>query len=50
MNSRSKNQSQGIDFVTPLVEIIHHFAVLIGTLGLDVLKYAWPDGISFHTK
>lgn len=41
MNSRSKNQSQGIDFVTPLVEIIHHFAVLIGTLGLDVLKYSW---------
>jgi len=41
MNSRSKNQSQGFDFVTPLVEIIHYFVVLIGTLGLDVLKYAW---------
>lgn len=39
--SKNKSQSQGTDFVTPLVEIIHHFAVLIGKLGLDVLKYAW---------
>lgn len=39
--SKDKSQNQGIDFVTPLVEIIHHFAVLIGTLGLDVLKYVW---------
>jgi hypothetical protein len=39
--SNNKNQSQGIDFVGPLVEIIHHFAVLLGTFGIDVLKYAW---------
>jgi len=39
--SKSNSQSQGTDIITPLVEIIHHFAVLIGTWGLDILKYAW---------
>ncbi|MDD4976350.1 MAG: TraM recognition domain-containing protein [Bacteriovorax sp.] len=40
--SNNKSQSQGVDFIGPLVEITHHFAVLIGTWGLDILKYAWP--------
>jgi type IV secretory pathway TraG/TraD family ATPase VirD4 len=39
--SKNNNHSQGLDIVTPIVEIIHYFAVLIGTWGLDVLKYAW---------
>jgi hypothetical protein len=39
--SNNKSQSQGVDFIGPLVEITHHFAVLIGTWGLDILKYAW---------
>ncbi len=39
--SKNKSQNQGMDFITPLVEMIHHFAILIGTWGLDVLKYAW---------
>jgi conjugal transfer pilus assembly protein TraD len=39
--SNNKNQSQGLDIVTPIVEIIHYFAVLIGTWGLELLKYAW---------
>jgi GTPase SAR1 family protein len=39
--SNNKSQSQGVDFITPLVEIIHHFAVLLGTFGLELLKYAW---------
>ncbi|MFA6236069.1 MAG: TraM recognition domain-containing protein [Bacteriovorax sp.] len=39
--SSNKNQSQGLDFITPLVEIIHHFTVLLGKFGLELLKYAW---------
>jgi conjugal transfer pilus assembly protein TraD len=39
--SNNKNQSQGVDFIGPLVEITHHFTVLIGKWGLDILKYAW---------
>lgn len=39
--SNNKSQSQGVDFIGPLVEITHHFAVLIGKWGLDILKYAW---------
>ena len=39
--SNNKNQSQGVDFIGPLVEMTHHFAVIIGQWILDVLKYAW---------
>lgn len=39
--SNNKNQSNGVDFIGPLVEIAHHFVVLIGKWGLDILKYAW---------
>ena len=39
--SKSKSQNQGLDFIGPIVEITHHFAVLIGTWIIDILKYAW---------
>ena len=39
--SNNKNQNQGVDFIGPLVEIIHHFAVIIGTFGLELLKFVW---------
>ena len=39
--SNNKNQSQGIDFIGPLVEMTHHFAVMISEFLLVALKYAW---------
>jgi conjugal transfer pilus assembly protein TraD len=39
--SSNKNQSQGLDFIGPLVEIIHHFTLLIGIFSLDILKILW---------
>ena len=41
MNSSNKNQNQGLDIVTPIVEFVHYFSVFIGAWLLEVLKFAW---------
>ncbi|HAZ12506.1 MAG: hypothetical protein A2X86_19810 [Bdellovibrionales bacterium GWA2_49_15] len=43
---KSKNENQGLDLVTPLVEIIHMTAVMIGKLLLLIAKLLWQKYVS----
>ncbi|OFZ16844.1 MAG: hypothetical protein A2X86_13010 [Bdellovibrionales bacterium GWA2_49_15] len=46
---KSKNENQGLDLVTPLVEIIHMTAVMIGKLLILIAKFLWQRYVSKST-
>ena len=46
---KSKNENQGLDLVTPLVEIIHMSAVMLGKLLFMLMGYLWRKYVSKST-
>ncbi len=47
---KSKNENQGLDFVTPLIEIIHISAVMLGKLLFMMIGHLWRKYVSKSTS